>query len=61
MQGRLDIEDDGTPKAFHKEGVRGQLKYQWICVDYYHNGDYQQECWYYFSYSKRVIKNMVSL
>lgn len=48
MQGRLNINDDETPRAFYKEGVQGQLKYQWICVDYYYKGDYQQECWYYF-------------
>lgn len=52
--GKMHTNDDGSPRAFYKEGESRQMKKAWLGMDVYHQGTFYGSYWYYFGDSNFV-------
>lgn len=52
--GRMYTRDDGSPKAFYKNGESRQMKKVWLGMDVYEKGTFYGSYWYYFGDSNFV-------
>lgn len=52
--GKMITNDDGSPRAFYREGENRQIKNTWLGMDVYYQGTLRGSYWYYFGTSNFV-------